>query len=102
MKIFTISLLVLLCFGASAEEILIQGTLFKKNDKWNVFVESDQTSIKKGVFELNNIPDSYRTSLIEKAFVKIVGQIEKCNSAQKCLAVKKIDLANPDPLKGKR
>jgi|GEM_PF-4635911 len=86
---------------AMSEESLIQGLLFKKNEKWCIFVESKNAAFKKGVLTLIKIPKSYNKMLIEKSFVEIIGHQEKCASPFACFAVKKIKSAVYDPLKNK-
>ncbi len=99
MKSLFIFLTIIASQSAFAEETLFQGKLFKHNGTWNLFVESENTSFKKGVLELIKVPKAYQETLIDKSFVAITGHIEKCDSRTKCLAVKTMTLSTYDPLK---
>lgn len=86
----------LFVFGAA--ELKLDGTLFKKDQKWFIFVQSEDATFKKGTLELKNIPPTENKYLVEKAYVRIYGSQFSCGSAM-CIAVKTIKPALFDPLK---
>lgn len=83
-------------------KLSIEGTLFKKNGKWHLFVESDSAAIKKGVFALIKIPKAQAKTLHEKDYVAVLGHQEKCASPHICMSVEKIKLTVNDPLKNRK
>lgn len=95
-------LLILPAASLATEKMSLEGTLFKKDGKWHLFVESDNSSIKKGVIALIKIPKSQMKLLGEKYFVVVTGHQEKCESKHICLAVDKIKPAVNDPLKDRK
>lgn len=102
-KLFLFLLLVpLLSFASEISEISLEGTLFKKSNKWFLFVESDKASFKKGTLELVSVPKEQTKFLIEKSFVQITGQQGRCATQGLCLSVKTIKLAVFDPLKDRK
>ena len=102
MKVSFILFMFLSVLGFASDEINLEGTLFKKNGKWHLFVESENSSIKKGVFELVDIPQSEKKFLVEQAVVDIAGKRKTCDSKQICLAVNFIKPTVYDPLKGRK
>ncbi|MCE3009683.1 MAG: hypothetical protein LW875_03625 [Proteobacteria bacterium] len=102
MKKLIFLLLFIPVVGFATEKISLEGTLFKKDGKWHLFVESDNSSIKKGVIALIKIPKSQMKLLGEKYFVVVAGYQEKCESQHICLAVEKIKPAVNDPLKDRK
>lgn len=87
--------------GFASEETSLEGTLFKKNDKWFLFIESEKTSFKKGTVELKDIPSSQNKFLIEMAYVQVLGKQDKCQSKKMCLTVKSLKPTLLDPLNGR-
>ena len=91
-----------LSFSAFAlEETTLEGTLFKKNDQWFLFVEDEKASFKKGTVELKDIPSSQKKLLIEKAYVQVSGKQDQCLSKKVCVSVRTLKPALLDPLKGR-
>lgn len=88
-----------LTFASSGASI--DGTLFKKEQKWFLFVQSEDASFKKGTIELKDIPTSEKKFLIEKAYVRIFGVRASCGPAM-CLTVKTIKPTLFDPLKSRK
>ncbi len=86
----------------SAELGGLEGTLYKKSEKWFLFVETESAYFKKGSVALVNIPKEQNKYLIEKSYVQVIGHQEKCESANICMAVKAIKPAIYDPLKGRK
>lgn len=80
------------------DETTLEGTLFKKNDQWFLFVEDEKASFKKGTVELKDIPSSQKKLLIEKAYVRVSGKQDQCPSKKMCIAVKSLKPALLDPL----
>ena len=101
MKILFALTICILSLSTFANESSISGTLFKKNEDWNIFVKSEQVAFKKGVLRLTNIPKKYKKILAEKSYVEVIGHEEKCDSNQVCFTVQKIKPTSFDPLKNK-
>ena len=102
MRILAILLFIpLVSFAKAQTDVLLEGTLFKKDNKWFLFVESDKASFKKGTLELTNVPKEQKKYLIDKAFVQISGTQDKCPTHGICLSVKTMKLTTFDPLKGR-
>ena len=97
-SLVTFSMVVSL-FSFAADKMNVEGTLFKKNGKWHLFVESENSAIRKGVIELVDTPGDATKYLIEKAVVSVTGNRKACDSKQICLAVLSIRPTTLDPLK---
>mgnify|MGYP001561183354 CR=1 FL=1 len=98
MKYLMAVLLLYSVTGLASDEMTLDGTLFKKNDKWFLFVQNEKASFKKGTVELKDIPSSQNKFLIEKAYVQVFGKQDKCPSKKMCIAVKSLKPALLDPL----
>ena len=99
MKFIFIIQIFFLSLSSFADEKSIHGTLFKKNGAWNIFIESEYASFKKGTLRLIQMPKIYKKILIEKTDVEVIGHPEKCDTKQICFVVQKIMPTSYDPLK---
>ncbi len=104
MKYVFVLLLLYSAHGVTSEpeEMSLDGTLFKKNDTWFLFVENEKASFKKGTVELKDIPPSQNKFLIEKAYVQVLGKQGQCPSKKMCVIVKSVKPALFDPLDGRK
>ncbi len=100
---YLFSMMVLYCIaGFASDEMTLDGTLFKKNDSWFLFVEMESVSLKKGTIALTNISKQQNKYLVEKSYVRVIGQRGKCEFSYICMNVETIRPAMYDPLKGRK
>jgi hypothetical protein len=98
----TLLFLLLTANALASDEVKIEGTLFKKNEKWFLFVENEKASFKKGTLSLNDIPESQSKFLIERAYVQVFGKSGNCKSKEICIVVKSIKPTLLDPLNSRK
>jgi hypothetical protein len=102
MKYLFLALTLFSLRGLAAENLSIDGTLFKKDQRWFLFVENEKAAFKKGTIELKDIPSAQKKFLIDKAYVQVTGEMDTCPSKKTCINVKSVKPTLFDPLAGRK